>query len=208
MKKNVLSIAALFLLIIGLSGFTNSAFHNHEALNTMFGLFSSKKKPVVAESIYQFTVKDIGGKEVSLADYKGKVILIVNTASKCGLTPQLKGLEALYQKYKDRGLVVLGFPSNDFGGQEPLEGEAIEDFCTKNYGVTFPIFDKVVVKGDNVCPLYKFLGDENRNGKVSSKPMWNFHKYLVDRDGKVQDFFISSTGPDSEKVHKAIEALL
>ena len=170
-----------------------------------------KSEPTVqkeVETVYQFTVQDLYGKEVSMADYKGKVLLIVNTASKCGLTPQLKGLEALYEKYKDRGFVVLGFPSNDFAGQEPLEGEAIADFCTKNYGVTFPVFDKVKVKGQDACPLYKFLADIERNGKVDTKPGWNFHKYLIDREGRVQDYFASPTSPDSEKIHKAIEALL
>lgn len=160
------------------------------------------------ETVYQFTVQDLYGKDVPLSEFEGKVLLIVNTASKCGLTPQLKGLESLYAEYKDRGLVVLGFPSNDFAGQEPLQGEAIEEFCTKNYGVTFPIFDKVVVKGKNACPLYEFLSDKSRNGKVSSTPMWNFHKYLVDREGRVQDFFISSTDPEAAKVRQAIEALL
>lgn len=170
-----------------------------------------KSEPTVqkeVETVYQFTVQDLYGKEVSMADYKGKVLLIVNTASKCGLTPQLKGLEALYEKYKDRGFVVLGFPSNDFAGQEPLEGEAIADFCTKNYGVTFPVFDKVKVKGQDACPLYKFLADIERNGKVDTKPGWNFHKYLIDREGRVQDYFASPTSPDSEKIHNAIEALL
>lgn len=160
------------------------------------------------ETVYQFTVKDLYGNDVSLESFKGKVLLIVNTASECGLTPQLKGLESLYETYKDRGLVVLGFPSNDFGGQEPLQGEAIEQFCTKNYGVTFPIFDKVKVKGKEACPLYQFLADRDRNGKVSASPMWNFHKYLIDREGHVADYFISTTAPDSDKVRKAIEAIL
>ncbi|MBK6947768.1 MAG: glutathione peroxidase [Haliscomenobacter sp.] len=160
------------------------------------------------ETVYQFTVNDLYGTQVSLDQYKGKVLLIVNTASECGLTPQLKGLETLYKDYKDRGLVVLGFPSNDFGGQEPLNGEAIGEFCSKNYGVSFPLFEKVVVKGNDACPLYKFLGDSDRNGKVSSKPMWNFHKYLIDREGNVIDYFASTTGPDSDKVRKAIETLL
>jgi glutathione peroxidase len=197
-------VSALFLT----AGFTSlSSLINPS--NMPFTFF--KSKPTVqqeVETVYQFTVKDLYGKEVSLADYKGKVLLIVNTASKCGLTPQLKGLEALYETYKDRGLVVLGFPSNDFAGQEPLEGEAIAEFCSKNYGVTFPVFDKVKVKGQDACPLYQFLADISRNGKVDTKPGWNFHKYLIDREGRVQDYFASPTSPDAEKIRKAIEALL
>lgn len=209
MKKRVFLFAVAAVLVVSLSSFVNTTIYQSKAPQTMFGLFSAMKKPSTAvETVYQFTVNDLSGQPVSLSDYKGKVLLIVNTASKCGLTPQLKGLEALYQKYKDKGLVILGFPSNDFGGQEPLVGDAIQEFCTKNYGVTFPVFDKVVVKGDAACPLYQFLSDEARNGKVSSKPMWNFHKYLIDRDGKVQDFFISSTAPDADRLQKAIEALL
>ena len=160
------------------------------------------------ETVYQFTVNDLYGKAISLDQYKGKVLLIVNTASECGLTPQLKGLEAIYQEYKDRGLVVLGFPSNDFGGQEPLNGEAIGEFCSKNYGVSFPLFEKVVVKGKDACPLFQFLGDRERNGKVSAKPMWNFHKYLIDREGHMFDYFASTTGPESDKIRQAIESLL
>lgn len=197
-------IGALFLT----AGFTGiSSFIKPTGMNLRFW----KSEPTAqqeVETVYQFTVQDLYGKEVSLADYKGKVLLIVNTASKCGLTPQLKGLEGLYEAYKDRGFVVLGFPSNDFAGQEPLEGEAIAEFCTKNYGVTFPVFDKVKVKGQDACPLYKFLADSERNGKVDTKPAWNFHKYLIDREGRVQDYFASPTAPDSDKVRKAIEALL
>lgn len=209
MKTKAIMYVVAAALIISLSSFVDAAFYQSKVQHTMFGLFSAREKTTVdVETVYQFTVNDLSGQPVQLSDYKGKVLLIVNTASKCGLTPQLKGLEALYQKYKDKGLVVLGFPSNDFGGQEPLVGDQIQEFCTKNYGVTFPVFDKVVVKGDGTCPLYQFLCDEARNGKVSSKPMWNFHKYLIDRDGKVQDFFISSTAPDAERLQKAIEALL
>ena len=210
MKKNIFRYPALLLLVLGLSGFTGASLYSlNQNESTMLSFFAKKKiNPAAVETIYQFKVKNLAGQEVSLADYEGKVLLIVNTASKCGLTPQLKGLEALYQKYKDRGLVVLGFPSNDFGGQEPLEGAQISEFCTKNYGVSFPVFDKVSVKGDATCPLYQFLSDEARNGKVSAKPMWNFHKYLVGRDGKVVDYFASTTAPDAEKIAKAIEAIL
>jgi len=162
----------------------------------------------MSESIHQFKVKNLSGDEVSLEDYKGKVLLIVNTASECGFTPQFKNLENIYRKYKDRGLEILGFPSNDFLGQEPLEGEEIQNFCEKNYGVSFPIFDKVHVKGSKASPLYKFLSDKKQNGKVSSTPKWNFHKYLVDKEGKVVDYYYAMTKPDSFKVKRAIEKLL
>jgi len=160
------------------------------------------------ETVYQFAPEKIGGKAQSLEDYKGKVILIVNTASKCGLTPQLEGLEELYKKYQGEGFEVLGFPSNQFQGQEPLEGEAISEFCQVNYGVSFPIFDKIKVKGDDPHPLYSFLGDKKRNGATSAKPKWNFHKYLIGRDGRVLDYFLPITNPTAKRVHKAIEKAL
>ena len=160
------------------------------------------------KSIHQFKVNDLAGKPVDLSDYKGKVLLVVNTASECGFTPQLKNLEKLYEEYKGKGFEVLGFPSNDFGRQEPLEGEAIHDFCERNYGVKFPIFEKVHVKGSKASPIFKFLSDKKLNGKVSSTPKWNFHKYLVDKEGKVVDFYYTITKPDSKKVKRAIEKLI
>ena len=159
-------------------------------------------------TIHQFKVKNLQGKEVSLDAYKGKVLLVVNTASKCGFTPQLKNLEELHKKYKDKGFAVLGFPSNDFGKQEPLEGKEIQEFCEVNYGVSFPVFDKVHVKGDDTSPLFKFLSDKKLNGKLSSVPKWNFHKYLIDKDGKVVDFFYTFTKPEAPRVARRIEQLL
>lgn len=159
-------------------------------------------------SIHQFTVKDLQGKEVSLKKYKGRVLLVVNTASKCGFTPQLKGLEELYRKYKDRGFVVLGFPSNDFGRQEPLEGEKIMEFCEANFGVSFPVFEKIHVKGAAAHPLYKFLSRKKQFGLLPSEPKWNFHKFLVDKEGQVADFFYTVTKPDSPKITRKIEKLL
>ncbi|MDZ4845687.1 MAG: glutathione peroxidase [Chitinophagales bacterium] len=159
-------------------------------------------------SIHQFTVKNLAGKDVPLEKYKGKALLIVNTASKCGYTPQYAQLEKLREKYKDKGFEILGFPSNDFGGQEPLEGEAIQEFCEVNYGVTFPVFEKVHVKGSKVAPLFKFLSDKKLNGEVSSVPKWNFHKYLIDKEGRVVDFFYTITNPDAPRLSRAIEKLL
>jgi glutathione peroxidase len=155
-----------------------------------------------------FTMNSLDGKPVNLAEkYRGKVVLMVNVASKCGYTPQYKGLEALYEKYKDKGLVVLGFPANNFGEQEPGTNEEIAAFCEKNYGVTFDMFAKVSVKGDDICPLYKHLTTttdlaDDQRGDVK----WNFEKFLINRDGKVINRFRSKVAPESEEMAKAIEA--
>lgn len=156
-------------------------------------------------SSLDFTVRPLLGKEpVRLCDeYAGKVVLAVNTASKCGFTPQYEGLEALYRELGPRGLVVLGFPSNDFGGQEPGTAEEIGKFCRSTYGVQFPMFEKTVVHGDAAHPFYKHLIDA-----TGKSPKWNFYKYLIDRDGKVVRVFSSMTSPDSGKLRDAIEALL
>jgi glutathione peroxidase len=160
------------------------------------------------KNIYNISVDEIGGKAKKLADYKGKVLLIVNTASKCGFTPQFEDLEALYQDYKDKEFEILGFPSNQFQDQEPLEGEALNEFCQINYGVTFKIFDKVEVKGDKAAPLFQYLSNKDLNGNINSTPKWNFHKFLVNKDGEVVDYFYTITNPNSRKVRKAIDKLL
>lgn len=160
------------------------------------------------KNIYQFTVNDINGEEVSLEKFKGKVLLIVNTASGCGFTPQLKEMEALYSEYKDKGVEVLAFPSNNFGGQEPLQGFEIQNFCELNFKTTFPIFEKTDVKGSKQSDLFQFLSNKSENGKVNSTPKWNFHKYLVNKDGEVVDYYYSITKPNSSKVKKAIDKLL
>ncbi len=156
-------------------------------------------------SIYNFKVKDISKKEISLEEYKGKVLIIVNTASKCGLTPQFEGLENLYKEYKDKGLEILGFPCNQFANQEPNEGKEISDFCQLNYGVTFKIFDKIDVNGENTHELYKYLKKEKK-GILGEKIKWNFTKFLVDRDGKVIKRIAPTTDP--VKMKKDIEKLL
>jgi glutathione peroxidase len=161
-----------------------------------------------SKSVHQFTVKDLTGTAIDLSVYKGKVLLIVNTASECGFTPQLKELEELYQIYKNKGFCVLAFPSNDFGGQEPLDGKEIQTFCSTEYSTTFPIFNKVHVKGENADPLYQFLSNKSENGNVDIAPKWNFQKYLIDKEGKVIDYYLSTTSPTSDKVKKAIESLL
>lgn len=154
-------------------------------------------------SLYDYTVQSIDGKPIPLKTYQGKVALVVNTASQCGFTPQYEGLQKLYSKYNKQGLVVLGFPSNDFGGQEPGSSEEIQQFCSSKFHVTFPMFEKVTVKvGAGQSPVYKFL---SANGDI---PSWNFGKYLVNKQGKVVAFFGSTTKPDDPKLASAIEAAL
>lgn len=160
------------------------------------------------QTIYPFKVKLLNGTEKVLADYKGKVLLIVNTASGCGFTPQLKELQELRAEYAEQGFEVLGFPSNDFGGQEPLDGAAINEFCEVNFGVQFPIFEKTMVRGGQVHPLFKFLSDKKLNGHFNSTPRWNFHKYLINQDGEAVDYFYSFTKPTSSKIKKKIQRLL
>jgi glutathione peroxidase len=159
-------------------------------------------------SIYQFSVKKLNGEEVSLSEFKNKVLLIVNTASQCGFTPQLKDLEALRKEYQGQDFEILAFPTNDFGAQEPLEGSAIGTFCAINYGAHFPVFSKIHVKGPEKHPLFKFLSDDKSNGKVRSQPRWNFHKYLIDKEGHVNEFYYPFTRPTSLKIKKQIERLL
>lgn len=160
------------------------------------------------ESIHQFTFNDLSEKEVNFADYKGKVLLIVNTASKCGFTPQYEGLEKLYQTYQKDGFEIIAFPSNQFAGQEPGDNSVIAEFCQKNYGVSFKILEKSDVRGATANPIFQFLSDKKRNGKVGSAPKWNFQKYVIDKSGKVRDFFFPITKPQSNKVTRLVEQLL
>ena len=157
------------------------------------------------QTIYQFTVEDINGKPFALADLKGKKVMIVNTASKCGLTPQYKELEALYQQYKDRDFIIIGFPANNFLGQEPGSNEQIASFCSINYGVSFPMMSKISVKGKNMHPLYQFLTQKSKNGVEDSKVKWNFQKYLIGRDGKLEKIIDPKTLPSSDEVIQWIE---
>jgi len=159
-------------------------------------------------TIYPFKIKNAKGKEIDFLQYKGKVLLLVNTASKCGLTPQYGELEQLYLKYKDQGLEIIGFPSNDFAGQEPLSSDKAEEFCQINYGVSFTITEKIHVKGEQQHPIFSFLSNRSENGKVNVSPKWNFQKYLIDKNGHVIDYFLPITTPLSGKIQKAIEKLL
>lgn len=157
------------------------------------------------KTIYDYKVEDINGEEFDFADLKGKKILIVNTASKCGFTPQFEGLEKLYQKYKNQNFIIVGFPSNDFGQQDPGTNEEIAEFCRINYGVSFPMMSKISVKGENMAPIYQFLTQKELNGKKNSSVKWNFQKYLINEDGTLHDYFYSITNPESKKITKWIE---
>ncbi|MDN3581169.1 glutathione peroxidase [Mucilaginibacter flavus] len=159
-------------------------------------------------SVHKFNVQKLNGDDVSLSAYKNKVLLIVNTASQCGFTPQLKDLAELKETFKDADFEILAFPSNDFGGQEPLDGAAIAAFCESSGAKNFPIFDKIRVRGSFAHPLYQFLANKKENGKLSSVPRWNFHKFLIDRDGHVTDFYYPFTKPTASKIRKKIERLL
>jgi glutathione peroxidase len=175
------------------------------------GTTKAENKKATAEtatSALDFTAKDIDGKDVPLSKYKGKVVLIVNVASKCGFTPQYAQLEALHEKYAGQGLAILGFPANDFHAQEPGTNAEIKQFCTSKYGVKFDMFGKVVVKGPQTCELYKFLTSKEKQGKLGGEIQWNFTKFLIGRDGQVIDRFEPRVKPDDPKVITAIETAL
>ena len=156
--------------------------------------------------MYDLTMQRIDGAEQSLADYQGQVLLLVNVASKCGNTPQYEGLERLYETYRERGLAVLGFPANEFGGQEPGTDEEIQEFCSATYGVQFPMFSKIVVKGEGIHPLYERL--TSMPEPIGGEVRWNFQKYLVDREGNVVQKFHPKMQPDDPELVAAIEELL
>jgi glutathione peroxidase len=171
-------------------------------------LLASETKGIPVSSIYDLTVKTIEGKDAALSAYTGQVVMIVNVASKCGFTPQYKGLEALYQRYRAQGFVVLGFPSNDFLGQEPGTDAEIQQFCSLRYQVTFPLFSKITVKGKSAHPLYQYLTDPQTNPEFGGNISWNFNKFLIDRRGRIVARFGSRTTPESEDVKVAIEKAL
>lgn len=180
----------LIWTIVLLMTFTNCKTQNKQTMNT----------------IYDFKVKDINGNDFDFSALKGKKILIVNTASKCGFTPQFEGLEALYEKYKSDNFVIVGFPSNDFGQQDPGSNSEIAEFCQLNYGVTFPMMSKIHVTGDDMAPIYQFLTQKEKNGKKNSSVKWNFQKYIINEDGTLEDYFYSITKPESKKITKWIES--
>ncbi len=163
-------------------------------------------KAMEKQSIYQFKVKDLSGKTFDFAKLKGKKIMIVNTASKCGNTPQYKDLEALYKQFASKGLVIVGFPANNFAGQEPGTNQEIATFCQLNYGVTFPMMDKVSVKGDDMCAVYQFLTQKSKNGLKDSQVEWNFQKYLLNEKGELVKVISPRTLPTDPEVMAWIKA--
>jgi glutathione peroxidase len=167
-----------------------------------------KMSEPAAKSVYEFSMKDINGKDVKLADYKGKVLLLVNTASQCGYTPQYKGLQMTYQKYQAQGFTVLGFPANNYGGQEPGSNDEIKEFCTMRYKVTFPMFAKISVKGEDQHPLYQYLTAKESNPQFSGDVTWNFNKFLVSKSGQIIGRFGSKVEPESPELTGAIEQAL
>ena len=158
--------------------------------------------------IYNFALKSIDGKDVNLSQYRGKALLLVNVASQCGYTPQYEGLQKIYAKYKDRGLVVLGFPANNFGAQEPGTDQEIKTFCSTRYNVTFPMFSKISVKGPDQHPLYQYLTSTATNPQFAGEIKWNFNKFLIDKQGNISARFDSKDAPESETVVTAIEKAL
>ena len=192
MRVVLLTLAAVMVLAAGVW-----------ARSTFLAPAKEFPMPMGAGSLYDLKVARLSGEPADLAAYKGKVALVVNVASQCGYTPQYAGLEKLYRELAPKGVVILGFPSNDFGGQEPGTAEEIGQFCQKNYGVTFPMFAKVVTKaGPDQSPVYTFLGE---SGEL---PKWNFSKYVVDKNGKVEAFFPSRVAPDAPELRAAIEKAL
>lgn len=169
---------------------------------------SAKGDGAMATNLYDIAIKDIDGKDLTLAAFRGKVLLIVNVASHCGFTGQYSGLQKLYDQYREKGLVILGFPANSFLGQEPGTDPEIKQFCTLKYGVTFPMFSKLSVKGDDQHPLYRYLTGKQTNPEFSGAISWNFNKFLISRDGRILARFGSRTKPDSEEVQAAIEKAL
>ncbi len=164
----------------------------------------AKTKELMGKTIYDYKVEALDGSEINFADFKGKKILIVNTASECGFTPQYADLENLYKQYKNH-LVIVGFPANNFGAQEPGSNQEIATFCQKNYGVSFPMAAKVSVKGEDTAPIFKFLTEKELNGVKNSEVLWNFTKFLLDENGKLIDSFVSTTKPTDEAITKYLK---
>ena len=190
------------LLVIGAFAIVATLYHYGMIFNP------SPATPVTQNSIYDFTMKDIDGNDVDFHQYRGKVLLIVNTASQCGYTPQYEQLEAVYEKYKDQDFVILGFPANNFMGQEPGTDSQIKEFCDLRYHVTFPMFSKISVKGSDQHPLYNFLTHQETNPKWAGDITWNFEKFLIDANGKVIARFSPKTRPDDPDVIQTIASAI
>lgn len=192
----------LVLVAVGAAGLVAAAYKYGFIFNP------SPSEPVKEKGMYEFTMKDIDGNDVSLEKYKGNVVMLVNVASRCGLTPQYEGLQAIYDKYKDRGFTVLGFPANNFMSQEPGTEAEIKEFCSLNYNVGFPMFSKISVKGTDQHPLYRFLTHPETNPGFDGDITWNFEKFLADREGKIIARFSPRTVPTDAEVIEKLEAAL
>ncbi|KMQ58939.1 glutathione peroxidase [Chryseobacterium sp. BLS98] len=188
----------IFLLLLSFVAFLQNCTNQKSEIS------QTKTKELMGKTIYDFKVESLDGKEINFADFKGKKILIVNTASECGFTPQYADLEKVYEEYKDK-LVIVGFPANNFGGQEPGTNTEIGAFCQKNYGVTFPLAAKVSVKGDDTAPIFKYLTEKELNGVKNTTILWNFTKFLLDENGKLIDTFVSTTKPTDEAITKYLK---
>lgn len=189
MKNIILAFGLLF--IVGCQG---------QAKKNITMETAEKNKVTNAQNIYQFKVKDIEGKEFDFASLKGKKIMVVNTASECGLTPQYEQLQKVYSEFKDKNFVIIGFPANNFGEQEPGSNTEIKAFCTKNYGVTFPMMEKISVKGDDMHPLYHFLTEKAKNGLEDNHVEWNFQKYLINEKGELYDVVSPRILPNDKQI--------
>ncbi len=174
-------------------------------LSIILGMITISSMAQSNKSIYDFKVKDIDGKDFSFTSLKGKKILVVNVASKCGLTPQYEKLQQLYEKYKDKNFVIVGFPANNFNGQEPGTNEEIKTFCVLNYDVSFPMMSKIDVTGDNKAPIYKWLTEKSENGKIDAEVQWNFQKFMIDENGQLVGFVPPREDPFSDKIISWIE---
>ena len=195
-----ISVFSLMLLFATTGTTTSCAQKSNKAATT------TVTKKVMTTSIYDYKATDIDGKTFDLASLKGKKVIIVNTASKCGFTGQYEGLEKLYKEYAKDGLVILGFPTNDFNGQEPGSNKEIAAFCTQNYGVTFPMMEKITVKGDDMNPIYRYLTQKSENGLEDSKVMWNFQKYLINENGQLEKVLMSKVEPNDPEIINWIKA--
>ena len=196
MKKLVLAFAIISCF----------ACQQNQAQNKLAKASTQNKKTMAKETIYQFKVKDLQGNDFDFSTLKGKKVLIVNTASKCGLTPQYKDLQAIYDQYKDKNFVIVGFPANNFASQEPGTNEEIGAFCQQNYGVTFPMMDKISVKGDDMNEVYKFLTEKSKNGLQDSEVEWNFQKYLINEKGELVKIVSPKTLPTDPEIVNWLKA--